>query len=252
MVPDLASKQRRLSFDNAKFNNRLAYLINFLSVAILIFCGVVYTVRYWFVVHKITIEGQINHVTPVQLSYVAHNRLHGTMFTLDIAELKSEFEQLPWVKQVSVKRKFPSTIIVSLVEYKAIARINDDYLLAEDGEVFSGADANIELPVLYVDNSHADMAYAKYLEIEKILSAHGDHIDRLWFNNLPLVKFTTKNNLNITMCDSAATDKLQILNSQWDALHKLNPNLTSLNFCYKNAVAINSPNSVINTSKIIK
>ena len=126
---DLVSKLSYLAFDNIKRNNRLAYLINFLSVMILLFCGGLYTVKHWFTVEKIVITGNIEHVTPVQLSYIAHNKLHGTFFTLDIAELKDEFQALPWVRKVSLQRHFPHTIVVTLEEYNVIARIGDDALL---------------------------------------------------------------------------------------------------------------------------
>lgn len=216
----------------------MAYLINFLSVLILLFCAGHYIVKHWFTVEKIIIEGNISRVTPVQLSYVAHNKLHGTLFTLDIVELKREFEQLPWVRQVSVKRHFPHTVEVSLVEYKAVARINDNALLAEDGEVFDGADSNVALPILYTDTAHADTAYAKYQQIEKILERHSDKISKLWVDNLPLLKFITEKNLMVTICDANSDEKLSLLDTQWDKLHQINPNIATMNFCYKNAVAI--------------
>ena len=126
----LASRLASLSFANVKLKNRIAYLLNTLSVVILLFCSLNYIVKHWFTVDKIIIDGQLQHITPVQLSYVAHNRLHGTFFTLDIGELKAEFEALPWVRQVSLKRHFPHTVVVTIEEYKAVARIGEEDLLA--------------------------------------------------------------------------------------------------------------------------
>jgi cell division septal protein FtsQ len=235
----LVSKLSNLSFGNTQFNNRIAYLINFLSVVIFIYCGAHFVVRNWFTVNKIVIEGSVNHITPVQLSYIAHNKLHGTFFTLDIQELKSEFEELPWVSEVSVKRHFPHTVVVKLKEYQAIARIGDDNLLAENGVVFDGADDSLDLPIFYVQAKSSDDALKRYLQIESVLKKHGDKLAKLWLTTPRVTKFTTAKNLNVTICSENITSKLILLDTYWDKLHTLSPSLNSVNFCYKSALAIN-------------
>lgn len=237
---DLVSKLSYLAFDNIKRNNRLAYLVNFLSVMILLFCGGLYVVKHWFTVEKIVITGNIEHVTPVQLSYIAHNKLHGTFFTLDIAELKDEFQALPWVRKVSLQRHFPHTIVVTLEEYKVVARIGDDALLAESGEVFGGADDSLSLPTFYVEPSAAGVALTKYEQIQTVLLQHNDSMVKLWLDNPKIARFVTAKNLTVTICDENLSSKLALLNQDWDKLYQLNPNLNSINFCYKNALAINS------------
>lgn len=236
----MVSNLRYLVFDNIKRNNRIAYLINFFSVMILLFCFVLYTVQHWFTVNRIIITGDIKHVTPVQLSYIAHNKLHGTFFTLDIAELKDEFQSLPWVRKVSLKRNFPHTIVVTVEEYKAIARIGDDALLSDDGQVFGAADDSLGLPTFYVDHNNSALALSKYQQIQAILVQHNDSMVSLWLDNPKIARFVTAKNLTVTICDEDLTSKLSLLNRDWDKLYQLNPQLNSINFCYKNALAINS------------
>lgn len=236
----MASNLRYLVFDNIKRNNRIAYLINFLSVMILLFCFGLYLVKHWFTVDKIIITGDIKHVTPVQLSYIAHNKLHGTFFTLDIAELKEEFQSLPWVRKVSLKRNFPHTIVVTIEEYKAIARIGDDALLSNDGQVFGAADDSLGLPTFYVEPSSSALALSKYQQIQTVLVQHNDSLVNLWLDSPKIARFVTAKNLTITICDEDLSAKLALLNRDWDKLYQLNPQLKSINFCYKNALAINS------------
>jgi cell division protein FtsQ len=239
MEPGLVSKLSNLSFGNTQFNNRIAYLINFLSVVIFIYCGAHFVVRNWFTVNKIVIEGSVNHITPVQLSYIAHNKLHGTFFTLDIQELKSEFEELPWVSEVSVKRNFPHTVVVKLKEYQVIARIGEDNLLAENGVVFDGADDSLDLPIFYVAAKSSQDALNRYLQIQNVLKKHDDKLTKLWLTTPRVTRFMTVNNLSVTICDENIINKLELLDKYWDKLHALNPGLKSVNFCYKNALAIN-------------
>jgi hypothetical protein len=42
----------------------------------------------------------------------------------------------------------------------------------------------------------------------------------------------------VTICDANSDEKLSLLDTQWDKLHQINPNIATMNFCYKNAVAI--------------
>lgn len=207
---------------------------------ILLFCFGLYLVKHWFTVDKIIITGDIKHVTPVQLSYIAHNKLHGTFFTLDIAELKEEFQSLPWVRKVSLKRNFPHTIVVTIEEYKAIARIGDDALLSNDGQVFGAADDSLGLPTFYVEPSSSALALSKYQQIQTVLVQHNDSLVNLWLDSPKIARFVTAKNLTITICDEDLSAKLALLNRDWDKLYQLNPQLKSINFCYKNALAINS------------
>lgn len=239
MVQVLLNKITLLRLDNIQFNNRLAFLINTLGVVIIIFSLVFYAMHNMFRIKHIVIEGDIKHVTPIQLTYVANNKLHGTFFTLNIDDLKSQFEVLPWVKQVVLQRQFPNTIIVKITEHNAIAHIGEEDLLAEDGEVFDGAD-NGELPTLYVSVDKASLAYEKYQQIESVITKHNDTVTKLWMSDPRIIKFTTESNLSVTICDQDFTTKLLEIDTYWDKLHQINPQLTSMNLCYKNAVAINT------------
>ena len=241
MGPDLGSRFAGASFNNVKFNNRLAYLINVVSVIIILFSCTHYAVRHWFMVNKIIITGDFLHITPVQLSYIAHNKLHGTFFTLDISGLKVEFLEIPWVRQVSLKRHFPHTIEVKLLEYKVLARVGEDALLAENGEVFDGAADDLTLPIFYVDIPHIGLALSKYSQIQLVLKKHSDSLLKLWVNSPRVTSFTTAKNLQVTICAENLSFKLAQLDQYLDKLYVLNPSLTSINLCYKNALAINSP-----------
>lgn len=244
MELNLTNKLTNLNFDNVKFNNRLAYLINFLSVLIFLFCGAQYIVKNWFTVDKIVIEGNLRHITINQLSYIAHNRLHGTFFTLNIGEMKSEFEKLPWVRKVSLERDFPHTVTVHLEERNAIARIGDSGFIADDGSVFNGADDSLNLPNFYVDMDYIPLALAHYRQIESFLAVHDDNVNSLWLTRSKITRFLTAKNLTVIICDGDLTNKLDFLGTNWDKIHKLNPNLKSINFCYKNAFAMNAESNL--------
>jgi len=227
------------ALDNIKLINRLAFLIAILSVFITISSGIYYIVQHWFKIERITIEGNTAHITTEQLSYIAKNRLKGTFFTLDIDSLQHEFRQIPWVKSVTVVRNFPDTITVNVKEFDVIARFGDDGLIASDGNIFNGADDNPLLPIFIAMPSQLDKLMLDYKEIKPLMAAKNINLTKLELNGAGITNIWLSNNLHIAVCNSDIKNSLQVLTTYWDKFYQINPELSYINMCYKNAVAIN-------------
>ena len=45
----------------------------------------------------------------------------------------------------------------------------------------------------------------------------------------------------VTICGNDISTQLSLLDKYWQKLYDINPKLSSINLCYKNALAINSP-----------
>lgn len=73
-----------------------------------------------------------------QLNQVVKRAVSGSFFTVDIEQTRRSFEQLPWVRKVSVRRHFPWGLEVTLEEHVAMARWNSVELVNTYGEVFAG------------------------------------------------------------------------------------------------------------------
>src|SRR3990167_8742952 len=156
--------------DNVKLINRFAYLIGGLAIFLLLVSAIEYGINNWFLIDRVTITGNINHVSAQQFSYIAENRLEGNLLTLDIDSLQEEFRQIPWVKEVTVSREFPDSITVSLTEYNAIARLVDNGLVTQDGQVFDGADDSVTLPIFNVPLKNIHEAISDYDQVQPILT----------------------------------------------------------------------------------
>ena len=60
--------------------------------------------------------------------------------TVDLERTRQAFEKLPWVRKVSVRRKFPWSLEVEVEEQVALASWNGKELVNTHGEVFDGND----------------------------------------------------------------------------------------------------------------
>ena len=93
-------------------------------------------------VQEIFIEGRAETPAPHVLGVL--NVKRGTaILGFDPATAKAELEQLPWVKEASVERRLPDTILVRIVERRPLALWQHGRQLAvidHDGKEIQGAD----------------------------------------------------------------------------------------------------------------
>jgi cell division protein FtsQ len=97
-----------------------------------------------------------------QVNQVVKRTVGGSFFTVDLEQTRRSFEQLPWVRKVSVRRHFPWSLEVTLEEHVPMARWNGVALVNTYGEIFAGqselvlpefngeADASIQVAGMYV------------------------------------------------------------------------------------------------------
>jgi len=57
-------------------------------------------------------------------------------FSIDVAAIKQRVETMPWVKRASVQRVWPDTLIIEVVEHKAVAYWGGKGLVSELGGIF--------------------------------------------------------------------------------------------------------------------
>jgi cell division protein FtsQ len=60
-----------------------------------------------FAVTRIIVQGDTSHNNDVTLRANVASRLKGNFFTLDLAQARSAFEAVPWVRKAVVRRSFP-------------------------------------------------------------------------------------------------------------------------------------------------
>lgn len=93
----------------------------------------------WFALKTIEVKTPVTHVTEAQIRLVAERQVRGTFFTVDLERVRNSLETLPWVREARVERRWPDTLVVSLVEHVPMARWNDNALVNDAGDVFVAA-----------------------------------------------------------------------------------------------------------------
>ena len=127
-------------WDRPDLLNRTANVLFALAV-LLVAYGAIWTVVRMpaFALREVHITGDAHHVTRAQVEAIVKNELHGTFFTLNLAQLRGAFEKLPWVREVNLRRRWPSRLEVAVVEHVPLARWGSVALVNTHGEVFHAA-----------------------------------------------------------------------------------------------------------------
>lgn len=96
-------------------------------------------------------------------------------FYLDLEKMRRAVMDMPWVREASLRREWPDTLIVRLEERKPIARWQDDGLIDEDGEVFrpGSLEAFSKLPKLAGLEDRSQDVMQQYLAFSQVIRPLG-------------------------------------------------------------------------------
>lgn len=131
-------------WDNAPLLRTMANLLFALCLLLLAVGALRYVLRLpVFPLNAVELTAAPQRVSSEQLERVVREQVRGNFFTVDLSRTRAAFEQLPWVRKVSVRRKFPWKLEVELEEHVALARWNGTALVNTHGEVFTAASEQV-------------------------------------------------------------------------------------------------------------
>ena len=129
-----------------------------------------------FPISQVTFVGEMQRVDKAELESVAGG-IRGSMLQTDLNEVKAAIKQVHWVRSADVRRRFPSTLEVSVEEHLPFAKWKDgdgerSMLVNNFGEVFE-ADFDGPLPVLSGPDGTAKEVLAQFDTFKSILAGIG-------------------------------------------------------------------------------
>ncbi|WP_439333836.1 cell division protein FtsQ/DivIB [Vibrio agarilyticus] len=135
---------------------------------------------------QLAIQGELRYVTPNDVQQQLATLDHiGTFMSQDVTELQKSAESLPWVAHASVRKQWPDTIKVFLVEHQPVAIWNGNGLLNLQGEVFQGDVSLLQQEVvkLYGPEASNQQVLTVYRELKPQFAQFGLVISSLLLND---------------------------------------------------------------------
>lgn len=100
---------------------------------------------------RLDLVAERRHVPPEAVREVVARHAGRGFFALSLAALRRDLAALPWVESVEVRKRWPDTVVVRLLEYQPYAVWNDAALVSRGGRLFEvpGIEAIDGLPRLH-------------------------------------------------------------------------------------------------------
>jgi cell division protein FtsQ len=142
--------------------------------AVMLLYGMLFVVVHLpiFPLREVRVNGELHHVTREQLRLIVSRHLQGNFFTLDLVKARDAFEKLPWVRNVSVRRRWPDRLEVQVEEHQELARWGNIALVNTYGELFHAA-SDKDLPVFYGPGDEVREVAEHYQSYGELLKSTG-------------------------------------------------------------------------------
>ncbi|MEW7983866.1 MAG: FtsQ-type POTRA domain-containing protein [gamma proteobacterium symbiont of Phacoides pectinatus] len=129
----------------------------------------------------VRIDGGLKHLDRSTLETAVGRVVTGNFFTVDVDAVRSAASSLAWVDRVSVRRVWPDTLLMRVVEQRPLARWGDGAMLNERGEIFRPAvEGVIEgLPLLAGPDETAAALARRYRQLSARFADLGLEVVRM-------------------------------------------------------------------------
>lgn len=146
----------------------VAVILILLATAAALFSRGGFAADRW-TIRWIEATGPFHRVSAEQIRATAAPLAVGGFVAVDLERIRAAVEALPWVRAAGVRKKWPATLRVRVLEHEPLAHWNDEHLVSALGEVFSvaGAAAIQGLPRL----AGADAEAPRVVRFHRDLSA---------------------------------------------------------------------------------
>ena len=128
--------------------SRLVSVLALLALLVVAWLGVRELAR--LPVERIVVTGKLEYLRKEALRDAIASELDAGLLFLDLQALRERLQKLPWVYRAQLRRRFPDTLELSVVEQLPIARWGDEAFLNHEARVIEVADGERwqDLPVI--------------------------------------------------------------------------------------------------------
>ncbi|MEI6896059.1 MAG: FtsQ-type POTRA domain-containing protein [Psychromonas sp.] len=201
--------------------------VNFAKwVSVLFFISLIYLLQWSYVslknwltdvksvpLNALILTGNNRHVTFDKVRDVLirqEDRLN--FFTVEIAQIQKELEAMPWVYSVSIRKRWPETLKIHIVEQSIVAVWNNKALLNRFGEIVEILPAAGKHPYveLYGNDELANDVLIIYKKLHQLLKVSDFDIASLESDQRQSTSLTLKNGLLLRLGKEQKLDRVQL------------------------------------------
>ena len=190
---------------------------------------------------KIMVGGNFNHLEEQELAELVNIEIDGGFLSMNLNQLRQELQSHPWIHQVSVRREWPSTLKVEVIEEVPIARWGKKGFLNPLGDQLSlPENSNLKsLPVLEADFGSSQDMIAQYLLLAELLAPTDLKLTELQRDAVGAWQIETAAGVRIVLGRDQIIEKIRRLIVVWGSgLDVQLNNIGTIDLRYPNGLAV--------------
>jgi cell division protein FtsQ len=190
---------------------------------------------------KIMVGGNFNHLEEQELAELVNIEIDGGFLSMNLNQLRQELQSHPWIHQVSVRREWPSTLKVEVIEEVPIARWGKKGFLNRLGDQLSlPENSNLNsLPVLEADFGSSQDMIAQYLLLAELLAPTDLRLTELQRDAVGAWQIETASGVRIVLGRDQIIEKIRRLIVVWGSgLDVQLNNIETIDLRYPNGLAV--------------
>ncbi|KDC50837.1 cell division protein FtsQ/DivIB [Pseudoalteromonas fuliginea] len=172
-----------------QLNWSLIFGVSFFLIVVIGLIQITAGISHWLVENKdaqikhLTVQGHPKYTDETAIIKAIKRADLSSFFELDVKHVQQLVQDLPWVATVSVRKQWPDTLQVYVVEHDAVAHWNSDLLLNQKGEAFQASSdkLNVDLPQLFGPEGSEQEAWLAFKQFDEMLK-----VNALTLNSLAL------------------------------------------------------------------
>lgn len=189
---------------------------------------------------SILIGGERTFLNDKEIRLAVRQGLRGSFIELDVDQAHEDIEALPWVYSASVRKEWPDTLRVFVVEQKPVARWHDDMLLNPFGDSFQAQTPEVlqGLPVLFGPGGSERTALEGYRAMQGLLKGSGLHIVELSLSERFAWQIRLQNGINLNLGRTEFMGRLQRFIDVYPLLERNEKQVSYVDLRYDTGLAV--------------
>lgn len=214
---------------------------------VLVLAGLVaggFQVRAWLQdeqrmpVQVVDFSGDFSHVKIGRLERLIRKSQPGSFFALDVNEVYELVEAQPWIYRASVRKQWPNTLKIYLVEQQPVAQWNEDLLLNPYGDTFDASGEGLALPKLFGPGGSEKTALEGYNAMHSLLATVGMPIAELSLSERFAWQVQLQNGIELNLGRQEFIDRLQRFIDVYPLLAKQSKAVKYVDLRYDTGLAV--------------
>lgn len=186
----------------------------------------------------ISVTGDRTQINDQEVEALIREKHAGSFFELNVNKLHRDLEMMPWVYHASVRKRWPNSLNVYVVEQVAAARWNSDLLLNEYGESFPAYYKGDSLPELYGPVGSEETALRGYRSMQSLLNSAELSINELTLSERFAWNIRLSNGIKLNLGRIEFVNRLQRFVDIYPLLQQQNKQLDYVDLRYDTGLAV--------------